>query len=243
MLSLHHIAASGQEQRSIEILISAASSLKDVMGTIAPLFEKENPGIKLSFNYGGSGQLKIQIENGAPVDVFISAAIDDIDVLDRKGLIAKDTRREVAKNSLVLIRNRTVGPPLQKMEDLAGKAVVRIAIGNPLTVPAGRYAKEALERGKLYDQLKDKLVLSENVRQVLDYVARGEVDAGYVYRTDALTEPRVAIVETTSWNQHTPILYPAAVLATSRNADAARKFIEYLRSDESQAIFRRYGFE
>jgi molybdate transport system substrate-binding protein len=222
--------ATEQEKGNIEILISAASSLKDAMGVIKPLFEKKNPGIKTSFNYGGSGQLRIQIESGAPVDVFISAAVADMDALGLKGLIDRSTRCEVAKNSLVLIRNQTAGPPFQKMEDLLG-------------VPAGRYAKEALESGNLYGRMKEKLVFGENVGQVLDYVARDEVDAGFVYGTDAMAEPKVQIMATIPASRHTPILYPAAVLKTGNDTAGARKFVDYLRSDEAQAIFRRYGFE
>jgi molybdate transport system substrate-binding protein len=236
-------ARAGQGKGNTEILISAAASLRDVMGAITTAFEKMNPGIRLSFNYGASGQLRIQIENGAPADVFVSAAVVDMDALEQKGLIDKNTRCEVAKNSLVLIRNRTLGPRFQKTEDLSNKAIVRVAIGNPTTVPAGRYAKEALESESLYDRLKDKLVLGENVRQVLDYVARGEADAGFVYRTDAMTEPKVEIVEAIPESHHKPIIYPVATLKTGNNAIIAKKFIEFLRSEESQAIFRRYGFE
>ena len=236
-------APARQRKDNIEILISAAASLKDVMGSIKPAFEKTNPGIKLTFNYGASGQLRIQIENGAPADVFISAAVADMDTLERKGLTDKNSRHDVAGNSLVLIRNRTVGPHFQRMEDLSNKDIVRVAIGNPVTVPAGRYAKQALENGSLYDRLKNKLILGENVRQVLDYVVRGEADAGFVYRTDALTESRVEVVEIIPANRHTPILYPAAALKTGYNAASAKKFVEYLRSEEARRIFRRYGFE
>jgi molybdate transport system substrate-binding protein len=236
-------APGGQTKSNHEILVSAASSLKDVLEAIAASFIKSNPGIKLDFNYGASGQLRIQIENGAPADVFISAAASDMDALAKKGLIAPNTRCQVTRNLLVLVCNRTLGPRLKKMEDLLGRATVRVAIGNPVTVPAGRYAKEVLESSGLYNRLKDKLVLGENVRQVLDYVARGEVDAGFVYKTDALGEPKAEIVETIRENRHTPIVYPAAVIAASGNAAGAAKFVQYLRSGEAQAIFRKFGFE
>jgi molybdate transport system substrate-binding protein len=225
------------------ILVSAAASLKDVIGTIAAAFEKVNPEIKLSFNFGASGQLKIQIENGAPVDVFLCAATADMDVLEQKGLIYRETRQNVAGNALVLIRSRDRGPRFQKAEELAGDNIIRIAVGNPLTVPAGCYAKEALVSGGIYDRLKNKLVLGENVRQVLDYVARGEADAGFVYRSDAMIEPRVVTVETLAANRHSPILYPAAVVMTGGDPGDAKKFVAYLRSEEARSIFRKYGFE
>jgi molybdate transport system substrate-binding protein len=226
-----------------EILISAAASLKDVIGTIAPAFEKANPGIKPTFNYGASGQLRMQIENGAPADVFISASIADMDALERKGLILKNTRRNVVGNTLVLIRNWSRGPRFQIMEDLLNHTIARVAIGNPITVPAGRYPKEALESGNLYDKLKNKLVFAENARQVLDYVARGEADAGFVYRTDAMAESKVDAVETIAAHRHKPILYPAAALTTSHNVTGAEKFVAYLRSEEARKNFKKYGFE
>jgi molybdate transport system substrate-binding protein len=225
------------------ILISAAASLKGVLGAITPAFEKVNPGIKLTFNYGASGQLRMQIENGAPVDVFISAAAADMDALDRKGLTLKNTRQNVAGNTLVLIRNRSRGPHFQKIEDLLKNNIARVAIGNPITVPAGRYAKEALESGGLYDKLKEKLIFAENVRQVLDYVARGEADAGFVYATDAMNDSKVYTVETIAVNRHQPILYPAAVLSTGKNITGAKQFVAYLRSEEARRAFRKYGFE
>jgi molybdate transport system substrate-binding protein len=237
------LAPARQRKANIEILISAAVSLKDVMGSITPAFEKVNPGIKLTFNYGASGQLRIQIENGAPADVFISAAVADMDTLEQKGLIDKNSRHDVAGNSLVLIRNRTVGPHFQKLADLSNQDIIRVAIGNPVTVPAGRYAKEALESENLYERLKNKLVFGENVRQVLDYLSRGEADAGFVYRTDAMTESRVEIVEIIPVSRHKPILYPAAALKSGNNGANARQFVEYLRSEEARRIFRKYGFE
>ncbi len=141
-----------------------------------------------------------------------------MDALEKNGLIAAETRKTVAQNTLVLIRSRQ-GKGTKKEPS-------RIAIGNPATVPAGRYAKEALEKRGLYAKLQGKLVLAENVRQVLDYVARGEADEGFVYKTDAMTEPKVEIVEVIPGDQHQPILYPAAVVKAAKNASAARKLIE-----------------
>jgi molybdate transport system substrate-binding protein len=226
-----------------EILISAAASLKDVMGAITLQFEKANPTEKLTFNFGSSGQLKMQIESGASVDVFVSASSADMDVLANKGLVEVATRSNAAKNSLVLIRNKDKSPQIAKTEDLLEARVNRIAIGNPTTVPAGRYAKETLEKRGVYEKLTKKLVMAENVRQVLDYVARGEVDAGYVYKTDSMIEPMVMIVETVPADQHKPIVYPAAVLKGGKNQAGAKKFVEYLRTKEALAVFKTHGFE
>lgn len=218
-----------------EVLVSAAISLKDVMAAITPDFEKANTGIKLAFNFGASGQLKIQIENGAPADAFLSAARADTDSLERKGFLVPGTRQIIAKNTLVLIRN--------KSKKLSPTSFTRIAIGNPATVPAGRYAKETLEKRKLFEKLKSKLILTENVRQVLDYVARGEVDAGYVYMTDAMIEPKVEVVERIPSDQHSPILYPAAVLKDGKNTQGAKRFVDFLMTAEARKAFKKYGFE
>jgi molybdate transport system substrate-binding protein len=235
---------SAQERKVVsEILVSAAASLKDVMGALARDFEKSNPKVKLTFNYGASGQLKMQIENGAPADLFLSAAVADMDALDDKGLIDRATRINFAGNALVLIHNRSRGPRIQTVEELLMRSVYRIAIGNPATVPAGRYAKEALESWGLYKRLENKLIFSENARQVLDYVARGEVDAGFVYKTDALTEFSVEVAATIAADRHQPILYTAAVLTAGKHPALATQFVDFLRTEEAQGIFRKYGFE
>ncbi|HAH04970.1 MAG TPA: molybdate ABC transporter substrate-binding protein [Elusimicrobia bacterium] len=225
-----------------EVLVSAAASLKDVLEAAAPAFEKREPGVQLVFNLGASGQLRMQVENGAPVDAFLSAGVSDMDALERKGLLLPGTRADVAGNALVLIRSRARPPRVWRVDDLALKGVSRVAMVNPVTSPAGRYARQALEKRGLYDKLKGKLIFAENVRQVLDYVARDEADAGFVYKTDALIEPKAELVETVPPDAHEPILYPAAALKTGKNPDGAKKFVEYLRSKQGAALFRRHGF-
>jgi molybdate transport system substrate-binding protein len=225
------------------VLVSAAASLKDVMLAIATDFEKAHPITKLMFNFAASGQLKMQIENGAPVDAYVSAAAVDLDDLERKNLLVTGSRQVIANNSLVLIGSKIKHSDLLKSEDLLKKTVSRVAIGNPATVPAGCYAKETLESRGLYEKLRDKLVMAENVRQVLDYVARGEVDAGYVYKTDTLIERKVEIIEKIPPHQHKPITYSVAVLKTGRSQDEARTFVEFLRSQEAAKTFKKFGFE
>lgn len=226
-----------------ELLVSAAISLKDVLTTLGAKFEEENPKTKVFFNFGASGQLKVQIESGATVDVFISAAAADMDALEQGGHIISSTRKNIASNALVLIKNREKGPFLQRIEDLISKKMTSISIGNPATVPAGRYAKEALVNLKFYDQLNSKLIFAENVRQVLDYVIRGEVDAGFVYKTDVFTEPKVEVVETVSSKLHKPIVYPASVVKSSQQIQLASNFVEFLQEKEKKKVFKQYGFE
>lgn len=226
-----------------DVLVSAAASLKEVMLYSAPIFERQNPGSRLLFNFGSSGQLKSQIQSGAPADVFISAAAADMDAIERSSLTVAGTRRSVAGNSIVLIKNSLSKVEIRRTSDLVSPEVTRIAIGNPATVPAGRYARQVLEKRGLYDKLSGKLVLAENVRQVLDYVARGEVDAGFVFLTDAKVEPKALVVEHIPDAGHAPIVYPAAALRDGKNISGAKKFLGFLLSKEGKAAFRRYGFK
>ena len=224
------------------LMVSAAISLKDVLTRLAPDFEKKNAPLKIQFNFAASGPLRAQIEGGAPVDVFISAAVGDVDKLSLQKMIVESSRINLVANHLVLIVNKKHPPALSDIGDLTQNTIQRIAIGNPAT-PAGQYAKDALSYYKLYDKLTTKLILGENVRQVLDYVARGEVDCGFVYTTDARIEKAVAIVQELPENTHKPIIYPAVVISSSQNAPLAGQFIKFLQEPGSATVFKKYGFE
>jgi molybdate transport system substrate-binding protein len=225
------------------LLVSVAMSLKDVLTRLAADFEKKNGPVKILFNFAATGQLRAQIESGAPVDVFVSASADDMDKLSQKRMIIESSRINLATNRLVLIINRKQPLALNDIGDLTNNNIHRIAIGNPDTVPAGQYAKNAFGYYHIYDQLRSKLVFGENVRQVLDYVARGEVDAGLVYATDALLEKAVAVVREIPDYTHKPIIYPAAVVNSSGDAKLAGQFVRFLQEPENARIFREYGFE
>jgi molybdate transport system substrate-binding protein len=235
--------AAAQPATNREITISAAISLKNAFDDIGKIFRERNPGVKVNFNFGGSGDLARQIEAGAPVDIFASAAQKDMDDIDRKGLIAPNSRKDFARNTVVLIKpvNSTTG--LSSLKDLLREEVKKIAVGNPKTVPAGRYAEEVLRRFSLWEALMDKIVFAENVRQVLDYVARNEVDAGLVYSTDAAVRGTdVKIVEKLSADSHQPVIYPIGVIKGTKEEPLARAFIDSVVSPEGQKILDRYGF-
>ncbi len=225
-----------------ELLVSAAVSLKETLTEAAKAFEGSHPGVRVALNFAASGQLRAQIESGAPVDAFVPASVDDVATLEARGLVRADSRVAVARNVLVLVTGGAPGLPVHTLADLARPEVHRLAVGNPASVPAGRYAREALEHAGLWDRLRDRTVLAENVRQVLDYVARGEVDAGLVYRTDAATEGRVRVVQEVPAEAYAPIVYPAAVVTASREPDLARAFVAFLASPEGRALFERHGF-
>lgn len=222
-----------------QLTISAAASLTDAFKEIAPRFEATKPGATLRFNFAASGVLLQQIAQGAPVDVFASADQDTMNRGAEQKLIAADTRRDFAANTLVLVT-----PPagtVAALADLPKPDVKRIAIGKVASVPVGRYTQQALESAQLWTGLQPKLVFADNVRQVLDYVSRGEVEAGFVYRTDAeLAKGKVRIAMTVGG--HAPVTYPAAVAADSKQAALARDFVNFLSGSEAQGILARYGF-
>ncbi len=223
------------------LLVSAAASLKEVMEEIKPLYQQQHPDVTLRFNFGASGALLQQIEQGAPVDVFISAAKRQMDTLDQKKALVAGTRFDLARNRLVLIvpkASRAVFSFLSLKEP----GIKRVAIGEPRSVPAGQYAEQVLQQLELLPAIKSKLVYANNVRQVLATVESGNADAGLVYRTDANLSTKVKVVAVADETYHSPIVYPMAVLKQSKNPDAAKALVQYLTSPPAKAVLRKYGF-
>jgi molybdate transport system substrate-binding protein len=199
--------------------------------------------VTLRYNFGASGDLQKQIEAGAPVDLFVSAATRQMDELEAKGLVVATSRRAFARNTLVAVAPADSALDLSRPAALAEPRVTRIAIGNPRTVPVGQYAEESLRALGLWDRVRAKLVFAENVRQVLDYVNRGEVDAGLVYATDAATRAgRVKEVFRPAEDTYRPVIYPVAIVTASRRAGLGGAFIALLVGPEGQAVLRRHGF-
>ena len=224
-----------------QLTVSAAASLTDAFKEIAQRFEAGRPGMSVRFNFAASGVLIQQITQGAPVDVFASADQETMNRGVEQKLIDADTRRDFAANSLVLIVPMQDGLPIGKIGDLNQPAVKHIAIGKLASVPVGRYTKQALEAAGIWTALEAKFVYADSVRQVLDYVARGEAEAGFVYRTDAaIMGGKVKVVQTA--DGHAPVRYPVAVVADSRQKALAREFVAYLGNADSQAILARFGF-
>lgn len=227
-----------------ELTISAAISTKDAVETLGRRFAQARPGVLLRYNFGSSGRLQKQIEAGAPVDIFVSAAERQMDELERQGLIVASTRRVFARNALAVITPADARLDLTKPADLLGPRVGRIALGSPRTVPAGQYAAESLRALGLWERLQPKLIFAENVRQALEYVARGEVDAGFVYATDAATRAReVRVAFRPPEDTYGPITYPAAVVRDAAQPALARAFIELLLSPEGRTVMAGMGFQ
>jgi molybdate transport system substrate-binding protein len=227
-----------------EMVLSVAVSMKEAVEEIGRTFASSRPGMVLRYNFGSSGDLQKQIEAGAPVDVFISAAQRQMDELEKAGLIVPSSRRVFARNVLIVIKPADSRIDITKPGDLLDARVRRIVIGNPKTVPVGQYAEESLRALGLWERVQPKLVFSENVRQALDYVVRGEADAGFVYSTDAAT--RAANVKEAfrpAEDTYRPVVYPAAVVAASRQRALAQSFLDLLMSREGQATLARLGFQ
>lgn len=224
-----------------ELTVSAAASLTNVFPEIGKDFEQQHPGTKVIYNFAASGPLLQQIAQGAPVDVFASADQKTMNQAQEKGLIVPASRKNFVSNILVLIVPQDSKLALPGLKDLASAAVKRVALGNPASVPVGRYTREALTKAGLWQALQPKLIMGESVRQVLDYVSRGEVDAGFVFATDAaIAKGKVKIVATVQGHQ--PIVYPVALVAASQKQALAQEFLNFLFAPESVALFNKYGF-
>ncbi len=224
-----------------ELIVSGAASLTNALPEVAGQFEKAHPGVKIVCNFAASGSLLQQIAQGAPVDVFAAADQKTMNQAQEKGLIVPASRKNFVSNSLVLIAPAGSSLPLAGLGNLTSPAVKRVALGNPETVPVGRYTQEALTKAGLWEGLKPKFIYGESVRQVLDYVSRGEVDAGFVFATDvAIARGKVKIVAAAQGHQ--PIIYPVALVAASSKKALAQSFLDFMLSPAAREIFKKYGF-
>ncbi|MFC3886223.1 molybdate ABC transporter substrate-binding protein [Bacillus songklensis] len=233
----------GQEasDKKVELIVSAAASLQDALNEIKIGFEKENPHIKIVYNYGASGALQQQISQGAPVDLFFSAAEDEFDQLVQEGLIEKGKGTDLVGNELVLVVPKDSDKRIESFEDITQAR--KLSIGTPETVPAGKYAKETLEHLNVWKDVEEKIVYAKDVRQVLTYVETRNVDAGIVYKTDAMISSKVKMVATAEDKKHTPIIYPLGVIKNSKHPEEAQAFYEYLQTQGSLDALEKHGFK
>ncbi len=224
-----------------ELIIFGAMSLTDALTEVSQRFGAVQ-NVKVYCNFAGSSTLQRQIEKGAPTDVFISASPKQIDALQRKGLIYEDTRRAILNNQLVLVAPVTSSLTMTDGAGLAQDSIRRIAIGEPNSVPAGIYGKEALTHLGVWTTVQPKLIPSADVRSTLAYVESGEVDIGVIYQTDARFSKKVRTIYQFPNSSHSPIVYPAAILRSTGHQFLAQAFLEYLQTPEVTAIFEKYGF-
>ncbi|EPX99543.1 MULTISPECIES: molybdate ABC transporter substrate-binding protein [Ralstonia] len=224
-----------------DLVVSAAASLTNAFKTIAQQYEAQHPDTKVVLNFGASDVLMQQIVRGAPADVFASADQEAMNkAVDEKAIDTK-SRHDFVANQLVLIVPTTGTVPVHALTDLTKPEVKRVAIGNPASVPVGRYAKRALEAAKLWEPVEAKAVLAQNVRQALDYVSRGEVEAGLVFSTDAaIAADKVKVASPVPLN--VPLTYPIAVTAGTKQPQQAAEFVAFVMSPAGQAVLAKYGF-
>lgn len=227
----------------VELHVAAAASLTDVMQEMAARYEKEHPEVKLVFNFGSSGALQQAIQNGGQTDLFFSAAQKQMNALEKDGLLAEGTRKDLLLNEVVLIVPADGGKAISDFQQLTAADIQHIALGEPKGVPVGQYSEEVFTKLGILDAVKAKAVYGSDVRQVLSWVESGEADCGVVYATDAAISKKVKVVAKAPAGSHKPVVYPAAVLKDARQMEKAKDFLSYVSNDESKKLFAKYGFE
>lgn len=226
----------------VELIISAAASMTDALKEIQLAYETQTPSTKLNFNFGASGALQQQIEQGAPADLFLSAATKNMKTLVDKQLIDADQQKNVLSNEVVAVVSADRQVSVTSVDDLPKSDMKNIAIGIPESVPAGGYAKEALTSAKLWDTIQPKMVQAKDVRQVLQYVETGNADVGFVYKTDALTSDKVKVAFAVDSASYTPVEYPIGIVKATKHSKEAEAFYAYLQTQEALDVFVKYGF-
>lgn len=224
-----------------EIIVSAASSLINALNEIIAGYKTAHPAVSVIPNYGASGSLQQQIEQGAPVDVFVSASPKQMDALSAKGLLVEGTRKDLLENSIVLVVPLGTDGPLS-FADAGTKKIIQIALGESKSVPAGQYAEQVFSFLGILDAVRAKTVYAKDARQVLAYVESGEVDAGVLYATDASLSKKIRVAASAPEKSHDPVIYPGAVIKTSANPGEAEDFLSWLSGKEASLVFVRYGF-
>lgn len=235
-------ANNNQQTEQTELLISAAASMTDVLQEIKQNYEAEHKDVKLTYTFGGSGALQTQIEEGAPVDIFMSAAQKQMTALEEKGKIISDTKKTLLVNKVVLIKPKGSDLAITDFASLTDASVGKIALGDPASVPVGQYSEEIFTSLDILDEMKAKAVYASDVRTVLTWVESGEVDCGIVYATDAASSDNIDIICEAPEGSHTLVTYPVAVIEGSQKVDQAKAFLDYLSTDEAKTVFEKYGF-
>ena len=228
--------------KQTKIMVSAAASLKNVMQELQQAYKKDHPNVEIAVNLASSGSLEQQIEQGAPADIFISASPKQMNALEKKDLLALNTRKDLLVNSIVLITPKDNKAGISGFADLETDKVHKIAMGDPKSVPAGQYAQQSFTKMNYLDAIKEKLVYGNNVRAVLTWVENGDADCGVVYKTDAAISDKIKIIADAPADSHKAIIYPIAVLKSAKDIKAAQSFVDFLQTEAAMKIFAKYGF-
>ena len=225
---------------SINIL--AAASLTDVCTELEAMYEKDHPGVELTFSFASSGALQTQIEEGAPADIFFSASTKQMDALNGEGLMDSGSITELLENKIVLVVPASSDMDITSFEDVATDKVAMIGLGDPESVPAGQYAEEVFTSLGILDEVKSKANYGSDVRTVLTWVEEGEVDCGVVYQTDAFTTDKVKIITAAPEGSCRKVIYPAGIVKSTKNPEASKELLEFFKSDTATKVFEKYGF-
>lgn len=226
-----------------EIVISAASSLTDALNEAKKEFEAEHPEMKITYNFGSSGTLVQQIQSGAPTDLFIAASKKYMDDLEKKDLTDKNTRFNLASNEIVLIGGKDKSTTVNSFQGLAQLQDKKLAIGDPNSVPAGKYGEEVLQHFNVLETAKKSFVMGSSVRQVLTYVESGNAEFGLVFASDALVSSKVKVLATSEPGWHSEIQYPCSMIKATNHKEEVNAFISFLKGEKGKGILKKYGFK
>lgn len=229
-------------QETVTVTLSAAKSLSECLPEVAELYAQSHPEVKVEFNFGSSGSMRQQIEQGAAVDLYIPAGEKDLKALKEGGFLVDASIVNILGNQLVLVVPANSSLEMKGFSDLINDRVKQVAVGEPGSVPAGKYAQEAFTSLGILDVVKSKVVYAKDVREVLAWTATGNVDAGVVYLTEAMASDQVKILAKAEEKSHSPIVYPGAVLKESKHPQEAQGFLDYLSSDGAKSLFEKYGY-
>lgn len=229
-------------KKQVTITVSAGAGFKDALNELKNVYEKENPNVNITYNFAASGSLQQQIENGADVDLFISAAQKQVNDLKEKGLLEDGTRIDLLGNKIVVIVPKDSSLAVT-FEELDQDKVKKLALGEPKSVPVGQYAEEMFKKLNILDKIKTKAIYAKDVREVLTWVETGNVDAGVVYETDAMSSEKVKKVAEAPDGSHKPIVCPAAIIKSSKNLEKTKAFLTFLSGENGKIVFEKYGFE
>ncbi len=232
----------GGSKEKTELIVAAAASLTDAMNELAALYGETRESVSVKVTYGSSGALQAQIEQGAPADLFMSASPKQMNALESQGLLLEGTRKDLLVNEVVLVVSPYLKEGIASFNDAAGPGVGRIALGDFRSVPAGQYAEQVFTSLGIVEGVRAKAVFAKDVRQVLAWVASGEADCGVVYATDAAASPGLKVAARAPEGSHVPVVYPAAVVASSSNPGEAKAFLAWLSLPEARSVFEKHGF-
>jgi molybdate transport system substrate-binding protein len=231
-------------EKPVTLTISAAASLTAAMEEIKTLYAKEKGNVTINYNFGASGALQQQIEQGATADLFFSAAAKQMDTLQKKGLILDDTKVNLLGNTVVMVVKSDDSSGISDLKDATSDKIKKIALGEPKTVPVGQYSEEIFTSLNILDIVKSKAVYGKDVKEVLAWVETGNVDAGVVYGSDAKASKKVKVATTVGKDLYkTPVVYPVAVIKASKNIDDTKAFLKFLSSDNAKEVFEKHGFD